>query len=214
MGGSGYQADSARARLKQQLGCHRPYGPGLPEVGLLLIELIRASGIDRALSTALALWRKPLAVRDSGQILLDLAIMLVLGGDCLADVNQPRQIPAAPPQPAGLHRTDEVPASKPLRRRPPNLAGERPLHPLHGRDQPTHPRGPFRGGHQCPETNRAEGSPPCTAGASRSRHRRDRHPLEARWSNRHLGGAPNSSQGPNPKPAVRRPRPQRCSAMR
>ena len=87
MGGSGYQADSARARLKQQLGCHRPYGPGLPEVGLLLIELIRASGIDRALSTAVALWGKPLAVRDSGKILLDLAIMLVLGGDCLADVN-------------------------------------------------------------------------------------------------------------------------------
>jgi hypothetical protein len=54
---------------------------------LLLIELIRASGIDRALSTALALWRKPPAVRDSGKILLDLAIMLVLGGDCLADVN-------------------------------------------------------------------------------------------------------------------------------
>jgi hypothetical protein len=52
---------------------------------LLLIELIMASGIDRALSTALALWRKPLAVRDSGKILL--AIMLVLGGDCLADVN-------------------------------------------------------------------------------------------------------------------------------
>jgi hypothetical protein len=81
----GYQADSARARLKQQLGCHRPYGPGLPEVGLLLIELIRASGIDRALSTALALWRKPLAVRDSGKILLDLAIMLVgwgLPGRC------------------------------------------------------------------------------------------------------------------------------------
>ena len=54
---------------------------------MLLIELIRASGIDRALSTALALWRRPLAVRDSGKILLDLAIMLVLGGDCLADVN-------------------------------------------------------------------------------------------------------------------------------
>jgi hypothetical protein len=54
---------------------------------LLLIELIRASGIDRALSTALALWRKPLTIRDSGKILLDLAIMLVSGGDCLADAN-------------------------------------------------------------------------------------------------------------------------------
>jgi hypothetical protein len=53
----------------------------------VLIGLIRASGIDRALSTALALWRWPLAVCDSGMILLDLAIMLVLGGDCLADVN-------------------------------------------------------------------------------------------------------------------------------
>jgi hypothetical protein len=52
---------------------------------LPLIGLIRASGIDRALSTALALWRKPL--RDSGKILLDLAIMLVFGGGCLADVN-------------------------------------------------------------------------------------------------------------------------------
>jgi len=62
---------------------------------LLLIELIRASGIDRALSTALALWRKPLAAPrfrqdlagPGGKILLVLAIMLVLGGDCLADVN-------------------------------------------------------------------------------------------------------------------------------
>jgi hypothetical protein len=52
---------------------------------LLLIELIRASGIDRALSTALALWRKPLAAIR--KMLLDLAIMLVLGGDCLAGVN-------------------------------------------------------------------------------------------------------------------------------
>lgn len=62
---------------------------------MLLIELIRASGIDRALSTALALWRKPLAgprfrqdlAGPGGKILLVLAIMLVLGGDCLADVN-------------------------------------------------------------------------------------------------------------------------------
>ena len=54
---------------------------------MLLIELIRASGIDRALSTALALWRKPPAVRDSGEILLDLAIMrlLKLFGIGLAD---------------------------------------------------------------------------------------------------------------------------------
>jgi hypothetical protein len=29
----------------------------------------------------------------------------------------------------GFTETDEIPASEPLRRRPPNLAGERPLHP-------------------------------------------------------------------------------------
>jgi hypothetical protein len=88
MGGNGVSGgfSSSSTETAARL-CHRPYGPGLPEVGLLLIGLIRASGIDRALSTALALWGKPLAVRDSGKILLDLAIMLVLGGDCLADVN-------------------------------------------------------------------------------------------------------------------------------
>jgi hypothetical protein len=75
--------------------CHEPVGMRVASrlsapyrwLGLLLIERIRASGIDRAMFTALALWRTPLAVCDSGKILLDLAIMPVLSGDCLADVN-------------------------------------------------------------------------------------------------------------------------------
>ena len=54
---------------------------------MLLIELIRASGIDRALSPrwrcGVSRWRSAIQAK----ILLDLAIMLVLGGDCLADVN-------------------------------------------------------------------------------------------------------------------------------
>jgi hypothetical protein len=47
----------------------------------------------------------------------------------------------APLQPARLHRTNEVTAAQPVRGRPPSLAGERPPHPAHGRDQPTHPGG-------------------------------------------------------------------------
>ena len=35
---------------------------------------------------ALAPWRKPLARHDPAKVLLDLAVALALGGDCLADV--------------------------------------------------------------------------------------------------------------------------------
>ncbi len=54
--------------------------------GLALTETVRASGIDRSLSRALAPWRKPLAVHDPAKVVLDLAVTLTLGGDCLADV--------------------------------------------------------------------------------------------------------------------------------
>jgi hypothetical protein len=54
--------------------------------GVLLTETIRAAGLDRGLSEALAGWRKPLAVHDPGKILLDLAVSLVLGGDALSDL--------------------------------------------------------------------------------------------------------------------------------
>jgi hypothetical protein len=42
--------------------------------------------VDAALSAALAPWCKPRAVHDPGKVLLDLALVTVLGGDCLADV--------------------------------------------------------------------------------------------------------------------------------
>jgi Transposase DDE domain group 1 len=61
--------------------------------GVLLVETVRTSGIDRGLSTALSAWRKPLATHDPGKIVLDLAAGLVLGGDCLADVNLLRAEP-------------------------------------------------------------------------------------------------------------------------
>jgi Transposase DDE domain group 1 len=54
--------------------------------GALLTATIRTSGLDRALSAALARWRRPMAVHDPAKVLLDLAVALGLGGDCLADV--------------------------------------------------------------------------------------------------------------------------------
>jgi hypothetical protein len=63
---------------------------GVPAVGqaggVLLTETVTVAALDVALSAALARWRKPLAVHDPGKVVLDLALMLALGGDCLADI--------------------------------------------------------------------------------------------------------------------------------
>jgi hypothetical protein len=52
------------------------------------------SGLDQAISAALASWRKPRAVHDPGKILVDLALAVALGGDCLADIAMLRSEPA------------------------------------------------------------------------------------------------------------------------
>ena len=54
--------------------------------GTLLTATVRATGLDRGLSAALAPWRRPLAFHDPAKVLLDLAVALALGGDCLADI--------------------------------------------------------------------------------------------------------------------------------
>lgn len=59
----------------------------------LLVETVRKTGLDQALSAALAPWRKPRAVHDPGKVLLDLALAVALGGDCLADVGMLRAEP-------------------------------------------------------------------------------------------------------------------------
>jgi len=51
-------------------------------------------GLGRGLSAALLPWRRPMAVHDPGKILLDLAVSLAIGGDCLADIAQLRAEPA------------------------------------------------------------------------------------------------------------------------
>lgn len=61
---------------------------------VLLLETARKSGLDQAISAALAPWRRPRAVHDPGKILLDLAVAVALGGDCLADMAMLRAEPA------------------------------------------------------------------------------------------------------------------------
>ncbi|MFF1903082.1 transposase, partial [Kitasatospora sp. NPDC058218] len=63
--------------------------------GMLLVETVRRLGLDIAVSEALAPWRKPRAVHDPGKILLDVALAVALGGDCLADVATLRAEPGA-----------------------------------------------------------------------------------------------------------------------
>jgi len=72
--GSGVVVDSARESLVSSAG------------GLLLRQTLRWAGLDRALSAALAPWRRPRAVHDPAKVLLDVAIAVALGGDCAADI--------------------------------------------------------------------------------------------------------------------------------
>lgn len=53
---------------------------------VLLTQTARGVGLDHALSTALTPWRSSNAVHDPGKVLLDLAVTLAVGGDCLADI--------------------------------------------------------------------------------------------------------------------------------
>jgi hypothetical protein len=61
--------------------------------GVLLTRAATAVGLDTALSAALARWRRPFARHDPGKIVLDLALSLAIGGDCLADIAQLRAHP-------------------------------------------------------------------------------------------------------------------------
>ncbi|WP_100502290.1 IS1380 family transposase [Geodermatophilus chilensis] len=66
----------------------------VPNAGaVLLLRTAHAVGLGSALSQAVASWRRPLARHDPGKILLDLAVSLAVGGDCLADIAQLRAAP-------------------------------------------------------------------------------------------------------------------------
>jgi hypothetical protein len=53
---------------------------------LLLLETLRVTGLDQALSEHLQRWRPSRAIHDPGKTIADLALTLALGGDCLADI--------------------------------------------------------------------------------------------------------------------------------
>jgi len=66
----------------------------VPNAGaVVLLRTAEAVGLTAALSQAVAPWRRPLARHDPGKILLDLAVSLAVGGDCLADLAQLRAAP-------------------------------------------------------------------------------------------------------------------------
>ena len=68
----------------------------------LLSATIRTPGLDAALSAVLVPWRKPLAIHDPAKVLLDPAVALGLGGDCLAGIAVVRAEPAV----SGLWASD------------------------------------------------------------------------------------------------------------
>jgi len=53
---------------------------------VVLVETARTTGLDRELSRLLGRWRRPGARHDPGKVVLDLAVALAVGGDCLADI--------------------------------------------------------------------------------------------------------------------------------
>jgi len=60
---------------------------------LLLKETSRVTGLGRGLCRALSPWRPVRASHDPGDVVLDVALAVALGGDCLADVAAVRSQP-------------------------------------------------------------------------------------------------------------------------
>jgi integrase len=54
--------------------------------GVLLMQTLQVSGLDRGLPAALERWRPGRAVHDPGKIITDLVVALAMGGDYLADI--------------------------------------------------------------------------------------------------------------------------------
>ena len=59
----------------------------------MLLSTARASGLAAVLSEGLAPWRAARSVHDPGKTVLDLAVAIALGGDCLADIGVVRAQP-------------------------------------------------------------------------------------------------------------------------
>src|SRR3954463_3979624 len=98
--GTQLRQDRSTFLVKKRSGCYPRLtidGQGssvVPNAGaVLLLRAAEVVGLDTALSQAVRPWRRPLARHDPGKVLLDLAVSLAVGGDCLADVGQLRAAP-------------------------------------------------------------------------------------------------------------------------
>ena len=60
----------------------------------MLVRATEQVGLDAALRDALRGWRRPTTIHDPGKVILDLALTLAIGGDCVADIAQLRASPA------------------------------------------------------------------------------------------------------------------------
>lgn len=98
--------------------------------GVSLVEIVRKSGLDTAISEALTPWRKPRAVHDPGKILLDVALAVALGGDCLADTGLLRAelgvLGPVASDPTVSRLVDTLAAAGPVRHRPSGRRGPMP----------------------------------------------------------------------------------------
>jgi hypothetical protein len=59
----------------------------------MLLSAARVSGLAKALSEGLVSWRAARSIHDPGKTVLDLAVAIALGGDCLADLGVVRAQP-------------------------------------------------------------------------------------------------------------------------
>ena len=78
----------------------------------LVTTTARVLGVDRDLSKRMSRWTPSGAAHDTGKIILDLAVALVVGGDCPADVavlrGQPRLFGAVASDPTVSRRVDAL----------------------------------------------------------------------------------------------------------
>jgi hypothetical protein len=75
--------NGAGVGVRVEAGCESLISSG---GAALLLQTARVSGLGEGLSRGLASWRPERSMHDPGKTVLDLAVAVALGGDCLADV--------------------------------------------------------------------------------------------------------------------------------
>jgi hypothetical protein len=82
--GTPWVNSNRRSRRTQLIAASEPLTSSAG--GSLLAQAAAVTGLDEALSARRAPWRAGRARHDPGKVVLDLAVVIALGGDCLADL--------------------------------------------------------------------------------------------------------------------------------